>query len=159
MSGTDELYDEDFLLWTQSQAKLLRAAAERRVNIPLDWENLAEEIESLGKSQRAELRSRLTTIIEHLLKLEHSSAPELRNGWRETVGRTRHDAELVLDDNPSLRREVPALVEEMFRRFARFPVEEMIRRGEFEKRLKDEILARPYTAEQVLGDWFPDRPA
>jgi hypothetical protein len=90
MSGTAELYDEDFLLWTQQQAKLLREAAERRVNFPLDWENLAEEIESLGKSQRSELRSRLMTIIEHLLKLEYSSAREPRNGWRETVGRTRH---------------------------------------------------------------------
>jgi hypothetical protein len=159
MSGTAELYDEDFLLWTQQQAKLLREAAERRVNFPLDWENLAEEIESLGKSQRSELRSRLVTIIEHLLKLEYSSAREPRNGWRETVGRTRHEAELLLDDNPSLRREVPALVEGMFRRFAQFPVDEMIHRGALEKPLRDEILARPYTAEQALGGWFPDPPA
>ena len=76
-----ELYDHDFLLWTREQSKLLREAAERRVNFPLDWENLAEEIESLGKSLRSELRSRLRTIIEHLLKLEHSAAAN-----RETAG-------------------------------------------------------------------------
>ena len=64
MSRTAELYDQDFFLWTQEQSRLLREAAERRVNFPLDWENLAEEIESLGKSQRSELRSRLTTIVE-----------------------------------------------------------------------------------------------
>src|SRR3954465_662108 len=92
MSGTAELYDEDFLLWTQEQAKLLREAAGRRVNFPLDWENLAEEIESLGKSQSSELPSRLPPIIEHLLKLDYSNAREPRNAWRETVGRTRHDA-------------------------------------------------------------------
>src|SRR5215207_42459 len=81
-----ELYDQDFLLWTREQSKLLREAAEHRVNFPLDWENLAEEIESLGKSLRSELRSRLRTI-EHLLKLEHSAAREPRNGWIETVER------------------------------------------------------------------------
>ena len=50
--STAELYDEDFLLWTKEQAKLLREAAERGVNLPLDWENLAEEVESLGRSDR-----------------------------------------------------------------------------------------------------------
>src|ERR671921_278798 len=94
MSDSTELYDQDFLLWTEQQATLLRESAGRRLNFPLDWENLAEEIESLGKSQRAELRSRLTTIIEHLLKLEHSTAREPREGWEDTVGRTRHDADL-----------------------------------------------------------------
>src|SRR5688572_3622093 len=93
MSETAELYDEDFLLWTQEQAKLLREAAARRVNFPLDWENLAEEIESLGRSDRRELRSRITTIIEHLLKLEHSPVHEPREGWLDTVDRSRHEAE------------------------------------------------------------------
>jgi hypothetical protein len=91
MPSAAELYDRDFLLWTQEQSKLLREAAERRVNFPLDWENLAEEIESLGKSQRSELRNQLTTIIEHLLKLEHSTArtPERldRDGRADTRGR------------------------------------------------------------------------
>jgi len=64
MPNAAELYDKDFLLWTQEQSRLLRQAAERRVNFPLDWENLAQEIESLGKSQRAELRNRLATVIE-----------------------------------------------------------------------------------------------
>jgi hypothetical protein len=159
MSGTAELYDEDFLLWTQQQAKLLREAAERRVNFPLDWENLAEEIESLGKSQRSELRSRLTTIIEHLLKLEYSSAREPRNGWIGIIERTRGEAELLLGDNPSLRREVPELVATLFGKFGALALNDLIRRGELEKQLRDEILARPYTAEQVLGDWFPDGPA
>jgi NADH:ubiquinone oxidoreductase subunit D len=113
-----ELYDQDFFLWTQEQSKLLREAAERRVNFPLDWENLAEEIESLGKSQRSELRSRIRTIIEHLLKLEHS-AREPRNGWIETVERTRGDTDLLLGDNPSLRRELPDLVGAMFEKSAR----------------------------------------
>ena len=47
----------------------------------------------------------------------------------------------------------------MFERFAQFPIDELIRRGELDKKRRDEILACPYTAEQVLGDWFPDGPA
>jgi len=125
-----ELYDHDFLLWTREQSKLLREAAERRVNFPLDWENLAEEIESLGKSLRSELRSRLRTIIEHLLKLEHSAAREPRNGWIETVERTRGEAELLLEENPSLRRELADLVDTMFERFAEIAVNDLIRRTE-----------------------------
>jgi hypothetical protein len=159
MPSAAELYDQDFLLWTQEQSKLLREAAERRVNYPLDWENLAEEIESLGKSQRSELRSRLQTIIEHLLKLEHSIAREPRNGWIETVERTRGDAELLLEDNPSLRREVPDLIGVVFEKFGRFALNDLVRRGELDKSRQAEILAHPYTAEQVLGDWFPDGPA
>ena len=150
-----ELYDQDFLLWTREQSKLLREAAERRVNFPLDWENLAEEIESLGKSLRSELRSRLRTIIEHLLKLEHSAAREPRNGWIETVERTRGEAELLLEENPSLRRELADLVDTMFERFAEIAVNDLIRRGELDKSRRDEILARRYTEEEVLQDWFP----
>src|SRR5438128_176130 len=55
------LYEQDFVLWTEAQAKALREAAVGG-NTPLDWENLAEEIESLGRSERRELRSRITRI-------------------------------------------------------------------------------------------------
>ena len=55
MSDVKSLYDEDFVAWTQQQAKALRAAAGSRTNQPLDWENLAEEVEDLGKSVRREL--------------------------------------------------------------------------------------------------------
>jgi hypothetical protein len=99
----------------------------------------------LGKSLRSELRSRLRTIIEHLLKLEHSAAREPRNGWIETVERTRGEAELLLEENPSLRRELADLVDTMFERFAEIAVNDLIRRGELDKSRRDEILARRYT--------------
>ena len=53
-------------------------------NLLLDWENLAEEIDDLGPSIRHQLRSRISTIIEHLLKLEHSPASRPRRGWMDT---------------------------------------------------------------------------
>lgn len=159
MSTPAELYEEDFLLWTTEQAKLLREAAERGVNFPLDWENLAEEVESLGKSQRQELRNRLTTIIEHLLKLEHSDRAEPRDRWEDTVTRSRIAIAGLLEDNPSLRREVPTLLERAYASVARFPVDSLIRRGELDRSRRADILARPYTEEQVLGDWYPDEPS
>lgn len=71
-----KLNEEDFVRWTEAQAATLRKAACLGINLPLDWENLAEEIDSLGRSQRRELRSRIATIIEHLLKLQCSPAAE-----------------------------------------------------------------------------------
>jgi Domain of unknown function DUF29 len=56
-------YDTDLLLWSERQAALLRrAAAGERVNDQVDWENIAEEIESLGKSDRRELTNRIRTM-------------------------------------------------------------------------------------------------
>ena len=74
MSATKPLYDTDFLAWSREQAEALRAAARGGTNQPIDWENVAEEIESLGISQRSALSSQIRRIIRHFLKLEFSSA-------------------------------------------------------------------------------------
>ena len=74
MAKADELYEQDFFLWAKEQAAALRLA--KNSNLPLDWENLAEEIESLGKSDRRELRSQIRRILRHLLKLEASPSVE-----------------------------------------------------------------------------------
>ena len=95
------LYEEDFVLWAETQAVALRQAADAGSNLPLDWVNIAEEIESLGRSQRRELKSRIANLTEHLLKLELSSASQPRAGWLETVGRERREIELLLEDSPS----------------------------------------------------------
>jgi len=81
------LYEKDFFRWTEQQSSALREAARSTTNLPLDWENLAEEVESLGRSQRHELRGRIAVILEHLLKLEHSPANDPRRGWMETIAR------------------------------------------------------------------------
>ena len=86
-----ELYQEDFHVWTQRQAELLRA---RRYD-ELDLEHLIEEVEDLGAAAKKSVRSRARTIIEHLLKLQHSPAVDPRPGWRDTVRGQRDD---LLDD-------------------------------------------------------------
>src|SRR6516225_10344477 len=115
MTDARGLYDVDFVAWTEQQAAALRAAAHGGTNQPLDWENLAEEIESLGKSDRRELRSQITRILRHLLKLEASPAAEPRAGWRTTIREARAEIEGVLDDSPSLRGEAKALITRQIR--------------------------------------------
>ena len=63
MAKVGALYDRDFVLWTEEQAAALRRA--KGSNLPLDWENLAEEIESLGKSDRRALSSQIRRILHH----------------------------------------------------------------------------------------------
>src|SRR6266481_6535391 len=89
MAKLGALYDEDFVRWTEQQAAGLRRAQSSAgaggSNLPLDWENLAEEIESLGKSDRRELTSQVRRILRHLLKLEASPAIQPQPGWRATI--------------------------------------------------------------------------
>src|SRR5260221_11170598 len=101
------LYDEDFVAWTEQQAQALRSVARGSTNQPLDWENLAEEIESLGKSDRRELRSQIYRIVQHLAKLQFSPAIEPRHGWRGSIADGRMQAGLALGGQPRFE---PALV-------------------------------------------------
>ncbi len=97
-------YDEDFTLWTERQAQLLRqrAAAGKISNDGLDWLHLAEEIESVGISQKREVRSRLELIFQHLLKWRYQ--PDLRSkSWENTLYIQRRDLLTVFEDSPSLR--------------------------------------------------------
>ena len=102
-------YKTDFYAWTQEQARLLDA----RQFDALDVSNLVEEITSLGKSEQRELYHRLSSLLEHLLKLalaaQHSPQDLQRagRGWGATVKTQRLGVAKVLRENPSLRTTVP----------------------------------------------------
>jgi len=156
MAGNSaQLYETDFVRWTQQQAAALRVAAAAGINLPLDWENLAEEIDSLGRSQRRELRSRIATILEHLIKLECSPAPDPRLGWIETIGRERREIELLLDDSPSLRGEAGGMIAAEPPRAMRSVTRVLRGRGEAGPEVTGKIAASNYNTDQVLDDWFP----
>jgi len=156
MSGSAvQLYEEDFVRWTEQQSRALREAAGVGTNLPLDWENLAEEIESLGRSQRHELRSCIAVIIGHLLKLEHSPAIDPRRGWMDTIARERSDIELLIEDSPSLTRDVARMVADETARAVRDATRALLRHGEGSPETIAGLRAARYTEEQVLGDWFP----
>jgi hypothetical protein len=161
MTDLKALYEKDTVAWSENQAAALRAAARRGSNQDLDWENLAEEIEDLGKSQRLALRSRISTIIEHLVKLDHSPARDPRHGWQQTIRRERGEIERLLEDSPSLNREVPELVRKEIKRSAETAIADLRGRGEINPSLEQALKSQSYpdlfaySRDQVLGDWFP----
>jgi Domain of unknown function DUF29 len=102
-------YEDDLYAWTQEQAALLRA---RRPE-GLDWDNLAEEIRAMGGRDRRKLESRLCVILLHLLKWQ--AQPALRGAsWRRSLRLQRREIRKLLEQSPSLRREVPALIGEAY---------------------------------------------
>ena len=97
------LYDQDFYLWIETISKQLKAGKFAEI----DLANLIEEIESMGKSEKRELKSRLIVLLMHLLKWQYQ--PEKRSeSWRSTITEQRICIELLLEDSPSLQ---PLLIE------------------------------------------------
>ncbi len=105
MSGS--LYEHDFYSWTNEQAALLRSGQLSAADI----EHIAEEIESLGRSELRAMESALVRIIEHLLKLQYSPAKDPRSGWEESVDLHRDDLHRLKRDNPGLvhRLDIPSI--------------------------------------------------
>ena len=102
-------YEEDFYAWTQYQAAQLRQV----ICAELDTLNLAEEIESLGKRDWKELRSRLNVLVMHLLKYQYQ--PNQRSGsWSSTIRTQRDEINTLLEQSPSLRRQVPVMLAERY---------------------------------------------
>lgn len=103
------LYETDFYAWTQRQTALLRAEEFEQI----DWDNLIEEIESLGRSQRQEIRSRLAVLMMYLLKLSYQPQRRSRS-WRVTVMTQRAELEPLLHDNPSLHAHLGTITAEAY---------------------------------------------
>jgi hypothetical protein len=120
---------------------------------------LAEEIEDLAKSLRLRLRSQISRIVHHLVKLEYSPAIDPRNGWRRTIRQARLDIDRILEDSPSLKREVPRLIERDIARAVQLAILDLEEHGEFDQMELPTIGGVSYSEEQVLGDWFPEEPA
>jgi len=95
------LYDQDFYLWIQTTIQHLQ---ERNLE-QLDIENLIEEIDSMGRSEKKELKTRLVVLIEHLLKLQYwiEEKDDNARGWRNTVVEQRRQITYTLADSPSLK--------------------------------------------------------
>src|SRR5262245_8009740 len=102
-----KLYDEDFYVWAERQAELLR---DRRLD-ELALENLILEVEGLADVKRSAVLNNARVVIEHLLKLQHSPAIDPRTGWRASV--REHRRRLQIDLTPRLRQiladELPGL--------------------------------------------------
>jgi hypothetical protein len=91
-------YEADYAQWCAEQGALLR---EGRLS-DLDRENLAEEIESLGRSDKREIESRLGTLLLHLLKWQFQ-AEKRKAGWLLTIREQRHQIKKLINESPSLK--------------------------------------------------------
>lgn len=108
---TASLYETDFYSWTQKQAALLRDEEWDK----LDWQQIAEEIESLGRNERREIKSRLGMLIMHLLKLEYQRRPWLfTRSWRNTIAEQRNRIDAALAESPTLRAQINELIIEAY---------------------------------------------
>ncbi|MFB2898757.1 DUF29 domain-containing protein [Aerosakkonemataceae cyanobacterium BLCC-F50] len=108
---TTSLYKTDFVAWTEETAKLINAREFSQV----DWQAVVEEIESLGKSDRRELKSRLEVLLQHLLKWQYQSNLQ-SSSWQNTIYEQRNRILDLLTDSPSLQPYLTEVLPESYHR-------------------------------------------
>ncbi|NEQ19193.1 MAG: DUF29 domain-containing protein [Microcoleus sp. SIO2G3] len=141
---TSNLYETDFYAWTLEQSKLLKEGDLKH----LDVINLVEEIESLGKQQRQELRNRLGILIGHLLKWNYQ--PQKRSkSWRATIREQRREILQLLKENPSLKPYLAEAIGHAHESGLDLVVKETL------LDYSDLPENCPYTPEQLLDPSFP----
>jgi hypothetical protein len=137
------LYDTDFYQWTKWNTELLRQGKLDEIDI----ENIAEEIESLGKRDKRELISRLAVLIMHLLKYQFQPQ-KISDSWITTISTQRREIKLVIEDSPSLKYNIDKTIDKAFI--------EAKRQFEEETNIPKEILSEtcPYSWEQLTKHEF-----
>ena len=137
------LYEADFVEWIDKAAKLLKQGKFSE----LDIENLIEEVESLGRSEKNALRSNLRVLLMHLLKWQYQ--PNKRSSsWRGTIIEHRIRIQDILEDSPSLKNFYPQIFDKTYQQACKKAAEETgLSLGTFP-------VECPYTLKQVLDVEF-----
>jgi len=142
-TATAQLYETDFYGWIQHQTDTLRA----RNLANLDFDNLIEEIESMGKSQKRALTGRLEVLLIHLLKWQYQ--PDFRGkSWQFSIEEQRVRIVAHLKENPSLKSKLPACMEEAYTHAKRLAARETgIEASIFPAQC-------PWTFDQIMDEYF-----
>lgn len=138
-------YDSDFYGWTQEQADLLRSGSLSE----LDTQNLLEEIESMGRSERRELESRLEVLLAHLLKWKYQEGRRCRS-WTLTIIGQRQKVSRCLKESPSLKHKLNESLEGAY--------SDAIIAAERETQISRNVFPDtcPWTFEQIMDtDFYP----
>jgi len=138
------LYDQDFAVWTQQTARLLRAGRFTEIDI----ESLAEEVEDMGKRDRDEAHSRLRVLLAHLLKWQQQ--PEKRSrSWRSTIATQRVELGQVFRRSPSMMRVLDESLAEIYF--------DAVEQAAIETGLPADSFPRdcPFSVQQILDRAFP----
>jgi hypothetical protein len=100
IASKKSLYESDLNLWLETAIAQLKSGKLQ----DLDIENLIEELEGLAGRDRRELKNRLRTLLEHLLKRMYVvDMPQEFNGWERTIREQRHQIESIIEQSPSLK--------------------------------------------------------
>jgi predicted DNA-binding ribbon-helix-helix protein len=136
-------YERDFYSWLMEQARHVRAGRWDA----LDRDNLAEEIESLGREQFNKLESALRVLMTHMLKWDHQASRRSRS-WSLSIKAQRLELDNVLTDNPGLR---PRIDEATTRAYRRARIEAAKETGLAESRFS---ATCPYTWDDIVSREF-----
>ncbi len=144
---TTATYETDFYQWTQQQADLLRQGQFNRID--LDFGNIAEEIESMGRGQTHSLSSYLHNVIMHLLKWRYQPG---RRGtsWRLSISNGRHQIDRLLRDSPSLKSKVATIIADEYSHAQQVA---SLETGLPLSTFPDQC---PFTVEQITSDYWPE---
>lgn len=137
---TDINYEKDFYKWSFHQARLLRSGKLAEADI----ENIAEEIESMGKSEKRELISRLKVLFISLLKWDYQPSRQSKS-WKNTIKVQRMEIYDHLEDNPSLKSKLDEI---MAKAYSRSRIEASTETGLDENTFPDTC---PYTFNEAMG--------
>lgn len=137
------LYEVDYLQWIETTVEKLRNQDYSNV----DWENLLEEIEDMGKSERRSLESNLIIVILHLLKWQFQ--PENRSGsWEGSIVEHRRRVKKAIKESPSLKPYLESIFAESYT--------EAVKQAKAETGLPLETFPQecPYSLPNVIDDEF-----
>ncbi|HEY9693810.1 MAG TPA: DUF29 domain-containing protein [Oculatellaceae cyanobacterium] len=143
----ENLYEQDFYLWILLTANQIREGKFDAV----DWENVLEELESLGRSDKRELRNRLIVLLEHLLKLAYWKSEKEANakGWLLTITEQRRQIKVILKDSPSLKPFVQEIFVECY--------QDAVKNVAISSGLNLFPTESPFTQEDTFNpDWIPE---
>ena len=112
MTELEQLYDRDFNLWVEQIANAIK---DRDLN-NMDWDNLIDEVEDMGKSEKRSLESYLERLIEHILKLRFWESERERNykHWKAEVVNFRNRIQRLLKRSPSLKKYMDEIYAEVY---------------------------------------------
>lgn len=139
-------YETDFYTWTQQQAALLKSGRFSE----LDVENIIEEIESMGRSEKRELESRLAVLLQHLLKWQYQ--PQRRGrSWELTIREQRLKFVKLMDENPGLKPQMGDILQSAYQ----MAVLRALKETKFDESLFSPVC--PWTIAQIAEPaFFPD---
>ena len=141
--SSKNLYEADYFQWLEDTLQKLHQGKYERV----DWENLLEEIEAMGRSEKRSLKSNLIVVLLHLLKWQYQ--PEKRSGsWESSIIEHRRRLKEILKESPSLKAYFSQIIDDSYT--------ESVKQAKAETRLPITIFPQkcPYSLNSIIDDEF-----